>query len=222
MTENRTFIEVISPTVDQAIARGLSDLGLDDDAVVIEVLDEGDPTAGREARVRLTVLAADAGPQDSTAVAARQVLQDLLGKMRPRGNISARWVENADDPTEPPQLYMDILGDDLAMLIGRKGETLAALQYIVRLIVGKQLGGMVDLVVDVEGYKLRHEQQLRRLAERMAEQAVQRGRTLALEPMSAGERRIIHLALRNHPGVTTESVGEGTARKVTIIPKTVK
>jgi spoIIIJ-associated protein len=105
------------------------------------------------------------------------------------------------------------------MLIGRKGETVSALQYIARLIIAKQVGHGVDLVVDVQGHKKRREEQLRRMAQRMAEQAVERGRTMTLEPMPANERRIIHLELRDHPRVTTESVGDGTQRKVTIVPR---
>jgi spoIIIJ-associated protein len=105
------------------------------------------------------------------------------------------------------------------MLIGRRGETLAALQYITRLIASRELQRRANIVIDVEGYKTRREEMLRRLATRMAEQAVQLGRTVALEPMPPYERRIVHLALRDNPQVRTESTGEGEHRKVTIIPQ---
>jgi spoIIIJ-associated protein len=105
------------------------------------------------------------------------------------------------------------------MLIGHKGETLAALQYVTRIIAAKRLGKAVNIVVDVENYKGRREEQLKRLAKRIAEQAVQQGRTLSLEPMPPNERRIIHIALRDRSDVSTESTGEGRARKVTVIPK---
>jgi spoIIIJ-associated protein len=104
-------------------------------------------------------------------------------------------------------------------LIGRRGETLSALQYITRLIVGKELHKPIAVVIDVEGYRARREQQLRRLARRMAQQTIERGRTMSLEPMPANERRIIHIELREHSQVYTESVGEGEKRKVTIIPR---
>ncbi len=104
------------------------------------------------------------------------------------------------------------------MLIGRRGETLSALQYIARLIVGKEMHRPVAIVIDVEGYRARREETLRRLARRMADQALERGQTLTLEPMPANERRIIHLELKDNPRVTTLSVGEGARRKVTIIP----
>lgn len=161
---------------------------------------------------------ADPELEDNTLRVARQCLIELLGKMKVKADVRASWGA-PEEIGEAPQLMLDVQGDDLGMLIGRKGETLAALQYIVRLIISKQLNQAVSLAVDVEGYRQRREQQLRRMAQRMAEQAVQRGRTMTLEPMPANERRIIHLELRDHPGVRTESVGEGDRRKVTIIPK---
>jgi spoIIIJ-associated protein len=161
---------------------------------------------------------ADPELEDNTLSVARQCLIELLGKMKVKADVRASWGA-PEEAGEAPQLLLDVQGDDLGMLIGRKGETLAALQYIVRLIISKQLNQAVSLAVDVEGYRQRREQQLRRMAQRMAEQAVQRGRTMTLEPMPANERRIIHLELRDHAGVRTESVGEGDRRKVTIIPK---
>jgi spoIIIJ-associated protein len=121
---------------------------------------------------------------------------------------------------EPPPVVLDIVGDDLGILIGRRGETLAALQYITRLMVSRKTRRWYPLVVDVEQYKLRRERSLRRLAQRMAERVSFSRQPIALEAMSAYERRIVHMALRDHPSVTTESVGEGDQRKVTIIPKT--
>ena len=93
------------------------------------------------------------------------------------------------------------------------------MQRITRLIVGREMAGRVRLVVDVDGFKARREQSLRRLARRMAEQAARTGHTAVLEPMSPYERRIVHIALREHPQVTTQSVGEGDRRKVTTIPR---
>jgi spoIIIJ-associated protein len=93
------------------------------------------------------------------------------------------------------------------------------MQYLVNLMVSKQLERWVQVVIDVEGYRARRERQLRQLARRMADQAVNTGRRQSLEPMPANERRIIHLELRDHPSVTTQSVGEEPVRKVTIVPK---
>lgn len=163
----------------------------------------------------------DAGPTDAPEPPAGdleragQVLRDILALMQLDAEVHAAWGAVVED-SRP--MLLDVRGDDLGMLIGRRGETLAALQYLVRLILSKELNGPIDVVIDVQGHKQRREDQLRRMARRLAEQAVQRGRTLALEPMPANERRIVHLELRNHPEVRTESVGEGTHRKVTIIP----
>jgi spoIIIJ-associated protein len=216
MSENRTYLEVIAPDVDEAMARALFELGVERDEVDVEVLDEGSLGENRQARVRVAIRPAQ--PEDETLATARKALQALLEKMRMRGRVTASWGEAADPDEERP-ILLDVQGDDLGALIGHKGETLAALQTVTRLIVGKQLTQNVNVVVDVEGYKSRREQQLKQLARRMADQAVQRGRTLSFEPMPANERRIIHLALRDHPDVTTESVGEGHARKVTVAPK---
>ena len=103
------------------------------------------------------------------------------------------------EETHPPPIVLDIEGDDLGVLIGRRGETLGALQYLVRLIVNRQTRRWVNIVVDVEGYKERRERQLRQLAERMAERVVATQRPVMLEAMPPYERRIVHLALRSTP-----------------------
>jgi len=216
MSDNRTFIEMIAPTVDEAIADGLRELGLSRDAVDVEVLDQGDSVEGRRARVRLSIRP-EGQPEDETLQVARQALQELLNKMHLRAHIVTQWGEATEGEERP--LLLDVEGDDLSLLIGRRGETLAALQYILRLIVNKQLNSVVNIIVDVESYKSRREEQLKRLAQRLAEQATQQRRTLSLEPMPANERRIVHLTLRDHPDVMTESVGEGELRKVTVVPK---
>jgi spoIIIJ-associated protein len=149
---------------------------------------------------------------------ARDTLSELLNHMQIEGRLESHWVE----PTEPdsmPTLVLDVFGDDLGVLIGRRGETLDALQMIARLIVSRELERRVSLTIDVENYRVRREQTLRQLAQRMAEQAVQRRRRVSLEPMPAYERRIVHMELRNHAQVVTESVGDGDERKVTIIPR---
>jgi spoIIIJ-associated protein len=149
---------------------------------------------------------------------ARDTVSELLRKMHVRANVTARFGE-AEDPRSRLPVLVDITGKDLSILIGRQAERLNALQYIASLIVSKEVGRLVGLVLDVQGYRQRREQQLRQLARRMAEQAVRTGRRQVLEPMPANERRIIHMELRDHPQVTTESIGEEPRRKVTIIPK---
>jgi spoIIIJ-associated protein len=149
---------------------------------------------------------------------AQTVLETLLEHMHLRAEVVASRGE-PETEADSPVMLLDVRGDDLDPLIGRQGETVAALQYIVRLILSKEFGHSVDVVVDVQGHKQRREEQLRRMARRMAEQAAERQRVMTLEPMPANERRLIHLELRDHPDVTTESIGEGTHRKVTIVPR---
>jgi spoIIIJ-associated protein len=232
----RTSLEVIAPTVDEAVARGAAELGRPESELEVEVLDEGGRgvlgLGARQARVRLSVRSErerpPAQPEMSEAESeddaqALQVAIDTVNELLSRMGFIARVTGHWEEQTEPGEirpLHVDIHGDDLSTLIGRKGETLSALQYITRLIVSKELDGPIAVVIDIEGYRARRERQLRQLARRMAQQAQERGRTLTLEPMPANERRIIHLELRDHPSVYTESVGEGSARKVTIVPRT--
>lgn len=148
---------------------------------------------------------------------ARETVFELLLRMDIQAELDAYYGE-ADTPNGREPLCVDIQGDDLSILIGRRAETLNALQYMTHLIIGKELGHAVPLVVDVQGYRKRREKSLRQLAHRMAEQAVKTGKRQSLEPMPANERRIIHIELRKNPAVITESVGEDPRRKVTIRP----
>ncbi len=141
-------------------------------------------------------------------------LQGVLDRMGLQAGVIAQLVEGEEEI-----LYrLNITGDDLGILIGRRAETLDALQYLTRLVVNQQTHRWYRIEVDVENYKQRREQSLQRLAKNMADRAVSEGRTIILEPMPARERRLIHLALRDRDDVRTESIGEGDARKVTIIP----
>ncbi len=255
MSEGKTSLEVIAPTVEQAIERGAAELGLPKDSLEVEVLDEGGKgflgISGRQARVRLSVAidpdAEAAAParkaarsgrpaaarppapsddgeqpteeQDLEAVrVSREIVLELIQRMGLDVDVDSRWIPKDPEARVRP-LKVDVRGHDLGILIGTHGETLSALQYIARLIVAKELHRQVAIVVDVEGYRAKREEQLTRLAHQMAEQATELQRTMELEPMPANERRIIHVALRDDPAVTTESIGEGPRRKVTIIPR---
>jgi spoIIIJ-associated protein len=246
MKDSRPSLEIIAPTVEEAIAQGAADLGLPEEALEVEILDEGGGglfgLGSRQARVRLTVRSEEVTPSPESAETVsseefqdrtegddldeeaealritRDTVEELLERMNIEAEIDAHWGQ-ADTPGKIKPLHVDIHGDDLSILIGRRGKTLSALQYITRLIVGKELKRPVSVMIDVEGYRQRREQQLRRLARRMATQAIELSRTMSLEPMPAYERRIIHIELREDPQVETLSVGEGKRRKVTIIPK---
>ncbi len=281
----RTTLEIIAPTVEEAIAQGLAQLGLTADAVSVEVLDAGNKgffgLGKAQVRVRLTVnpvggppiietkpvvepkkvkeekqaekkpvpapvqerpAPAPAArteksteaelPQIKPAPAAKPELQPehdplldhteaVISKMLHLLNLEAQVSANygATERDGRRNIHVDIRGKDLSVLIGRRSETLAAFQYIASLIVGKETQQFVQLVVDVEGYRDRREKQLVQMAKRMAEQVAKTGRRQTLEPMPSSERRIIHIALREHPDVKTESTGEEPYRKVVIMPK---
>lgn len=159
----------------------------------------------------------DGETTDADAAAGKAALAELLAKMHITASVTARRTEPAKRGENTPWI-LEVTGDELGVLIGRRGETLAALQYITRLVASRELERRANIIVDVEGYKSRRAKMLQKLALRMAEQAIQQERTVTLEPMPSYERRIIHLTLHNNPDVRTESVGEGEARKITIIP----
>ena len=128
-------------------------------------------------------------------------------------------VSAEGSPAQGEDAVQDIEGDDLGILIGRRGQTLAYLQYIVRLIVSHRVKASVLIVIDVNGYKQHRYKSLNNMANRIAEEVEANEKSFELEPMPAYERRIIHMALADHPAVFTESTGVGEARKVVIIPK---
>jgi spoIIIJ-associated protein len=149
---------------------------------------------------------------------SRDTVKELLDKMKVHADVTSEFGVVDDSHSRVPVNVL-VNGDDLSILIGRRAETLNALQYIAGLIVSKEIGRSIPLIVDVEGYRSRRETQLRQMAQRMADQAVKTGRRQVLEPMPANERRIIHIELRKNPLVITESIGEDPNRKVTIMTK---
>ena len=116
------------------------------------------------------------------------------------------------------ELILDITGDDLAVLIGRHGKTLEALQFLISAITVRKIGFRFPVIIDVESYKNRQRQKLESLARSSANKAASQGRSVKLRPMTPYERRIIHIALREYDGVETASEGEGSARHVVVLP----
>jgi spoIIIJ-associated protein len=285
---DRTTLEIIAPTVEEALLQGLSQLGLTADAVSVEVLDSGSKglfgLGGRQVRVRLTVnpppgevvvpvappkpkpapakraestpkakeakpapAAAQAKPEpkprraekkpapaestppdvvkkvssqdgaDPVLDTTESIVSKLIHHLGMKAQVSAHYAESSTDDRRAIQV--DIRGDNLSALIGRHAETLIAFQHIASLMVGKQTQQCVQLIVDVEGYRDRRDKQVRQLAMRMVDQVIKTGRKATLEPMTASERRTIHIELRGHPAVTTESTGEEPHRKVVILPR---
>ena len=206
-------LEISGKNVEQAIQKALDKLGVPRDQVDVTILNEGRPgilgMGAESAMVRVRTLATVSNEGDLAEV-AKDVLETLLARM----GIDASVAQVDTSP-----ITLNIEGDDLGILIGRRGQTLACLQYIVRLIVSHRTKRWSPIVIDVEGYKERRYQALQALAYRMAERVKVKRMPFALEPMSAYERRIVHLALADHRDVTTQSIGEGEARKVVIMPK---
>jgi spoIIIJ-associated protein len=153
---------------------------------------------------------------------AKQAVRDLLEHMGVDATVMA--VDNPSavplDDDDPPTIFIDVVGDDLGMLIGRRGEHLSHIQYLVNLMVNRKLNTWSRVILDVEGYRSRREESLIGLAERVARQVSRSRRPVTLEPMPPNERRIIHLTLRSHPDVGTESSGEGNERRITVLPVT--
>jgi len=159
------------------------------------------------------------GQLSDTEEVSRQVLGELLQMMGIPATIDVQSVPELSDEGQPATMVLDLTGEDLGILIGRRGETLGALQYLLRLMVSHRTKHWTNLVVDVESYRVRRLHALESLAKRVAEDVVRTGRSQVMEPMPADERRLVHIALRNHPKVITQSVGEGERRKVTVVPR---
>jgi len=160
---------------------------------------------------------------DNIYEAAKEILEKLLDLMDIEAvvNVSHEFTAS-DDEGITTSVGLNIEGEDLGILIGRRGQTMSSLQHIVRLIISHQKEVRLPVVVDVEGYKERRCEGLRALANRLADQVTTRKTPFTMEPMSAFERRIIHMALIDNPDVFTESTGIGESRKVVIAPKTIQ
>jgi spoIIIJ-associated protein len=201
-------------TVEEAEELALKELGADRNEVEVEVLSRGKSGflgIGAElARVKVTRISGG-GNAASLAI-------DSVSKILAAARVNVINTLRAANDAEAGGPIIDLTGEDSGLLIGRRGQTLQALQFIVNLIVRQRFGEDVRVVLDVERYRQRREASLRDMAAKVAARVVQTGRSITLEPMSAADRRIIHLSLANHQGVTTESVGLGEERKVTIIP----
>lgn len=212
-------VEATGKTVDEAIESGLAELGLERHEVTVEVLSEGRTglfgIGGEPARVRLLPVSFET-PEGEDVSYARETLETLLRLMRIEATATVRAPETPGDGVGRTKAVLDIQGEDLGILIGRRGGTMASLQYLLNLMVSRRFKDAAPFQVDVEGYRRRREVWLRELAFRMAERVRTTGKSITLEPMPANERRIVHLALAKDPTVGTTSIGEGESRKVAI------
>ena len=208
------MIETTAKTPEEAIEIALKELDVERPDVEIDVVSKGKTgilgIGGEPAKVRVTVLEK---PPDAV-VATTDILQSLISLMDVSATITLVDAER-EDVGGP---VFDVDGDDSGLLIGSKGETLRALQFLVSFIASRRLGDRVNLFVDVSGYQERRYETLRSLAERNARRVASSGREIILEPMPPNERRIVHMALADDPDVNTVSDGMGDGRRVVIEP----
>ena len=209
-------LEISAKTVEEATRVALEQLGVSRDDVEITVIKKGKSgvlgVGAEDARIK--VVLQDEQEDESAvdpAMIGREVLLDVLRHMGIKATVE---IERSPEPDTP--ITLNIEGDDLGVLIGRRGQALSSLQYIVRLIVAEKLAQWISINVDVDWYKKRHYESLTKLALRLAEQVTRRKRAITMEPMPPDERRIIHIALANNPEIKTESTGEGEGRRVVI------
>ncbi len=201
------FLEQAGRTVDDALALALERLGVGRDLVDVEILDEGARgflgLGSRDAVVRVS-----ARPDKAELV--REFIEDLIGKM---GYSCTVQVSQDDD-----SITASLDGERAGLLIGRHGQTVNALQYLVSVVAGRACDDRRRVVVDVAGYRRKRERSLETLARRMASRARRLGQPVRLDVMPASERRLVHLALKDMPGVSTGSEGQEPHRRVVINP----
>jgi len=202
-------IEITAATVEQAIEKAEAQLGLGRDQFEVEVVqEEKSGILGMGAKQAVVRVIPKSLPANDAVEKVSEILDTLLQLMDVTGKVE---VVSAESP-----LSLDIQGEDLGILIGRRGQTLSSLEYIMKLMVVGRLKTWIPLTLDVGGYKKRRRDSLERLALYLAEQVKSRRRAITMEPMPADERRIVHLTLADDPDVTTQSIDEGEHRKVVI------
>lgn len=233
-------IEISARTVAEATRLALEQLGVDEDEVIIEVLQNGDEE--NEALVRVSTMDADLPPEaddeseaeaprrsrapfDPQAAGAegRRILEGILDRMGVDGyvNVQHSTAAGPDGETQHSiMLYVEGLDEEtVGLMIGRRGETLRSMQFLLNTLVNRHIGRWPQIVIDVGNYRQRRQESLEGLARRVADQVRTTGRPQVLDPMQPYDRRIIHMALREDSTVYTESSGEGESRKITVFPK---
>ena len=247
--DNQRTIETEAKTPEEAIEIALRELDADRGEVEIDVVSRGKPGilgfGSEPARVRVTLLDQPSDidqPADIVAVTpdivavtpdivavtpdivavtpdivtvTTDILNNLIDKMGV--DVVASLTQADSDEMEGPVFNID--GDDSGLLIGRRGETLRSLQFLVNFMARRQVGEKTRIMLDVAGYQQRRINSLKSMASRVASRVASSGRSIALEPMPANERRIVHLELSDRSDVTTESMGDGNSRQVVVQPR---
>ncbi len=222
MMEN---LQISGKTVQEATKKALTRLNVGLDEIEVTVIKEGRSgilgLGAEDALISVKLLVQDSqGNENEELKAARSILDTLLKGIGVTANIEIQTPESlVDEDGEDNPVVFNVTGEDLGGLIGRRGQTLDALQYLLRLIFARQTKSKMPIMVDIESYKQRRFEDLKTLALNVAEQVKAKHASVRLEPMPAFERRIVHMTLANDPDVATESIGEGEARKIVVSPK---
>jgi spoIIIJ-associated protein len=227
-------LEITARTVREAIEIAIAKTGQPEESLDISILSEGSRgilgIGSEQARILVSVMGPPASELEpaieqngtrlgrgETAAVAVEVLQTLLDGMHlPVGITVRRPAPDADLAEEP--ITLDVTGENMGILIGRRGETLSSLQFLTNMIVSRRTQHWPRIVIDIEGYRIRREEYLKNLARRLAERVQASGQPVSFDPMPAHERRIIHIYLRGSHSVTTESTGQGDDRRVVVYP----
>jgi spoIIIJ-associated protein len=230
------YVETEGDTIDKAIENALKMLGVERDKITVDILSEGKKGilgfGSQKARVRATLRKPAGGqvaelqpsaaeprpsmPAETAAIGekAKEVLTEILKLMGIQAQVELRVGEKSDE------IVVEIRAENSGLLIGRKGQTLEALQYLVSRIAGER--GVTEgshIVVDIENYRQRRRKSLEDMALRLGEKAKRQRKTVTVDALSAADRRIIHAALQDDPWVTTKSLGQGSYRRLLIIPE---
>jgi spoIIIJ-associated protein len=216
-------LEITAKTVEEATKKALIQLNVGLDKVEITVLNEGRSgilgLGAEDARISVKLLESEKDEETDAVEVAKKVLENLLKLMGVQASLKIETSLMVNDDAEDNPVVLNITGEDSGNLIGRRGQTIDSIQYLVRLITSKQTKSKTPIIIDVQDYKRRRYDDLRTLALNVASQVKVQKTSIRLEPMSPFERRIIHMALANDPDVATESIGEGESRKVVVYPK---
>jgi spoIIIJ-associated protein len=236
------YVETEGDTIDQAIENALARLGVERDRISIEILSEGKRGilgfGAQKARVRASLrrsvieanhvepapdpgVVASAAPKtlpdaETAAISekAKGVLSEILNRMGIEASVQAKSGDKVDE------IVLEVMCDDSGLLIGRKGQTLEALQYLVTRITGDRQGSEgPHILVDIENYRQRRKKSLEDMALRLGEKAKRQRKTVTVDALSAADRRIVHAALQDDPWITTKSLGQGSYRRLLIIPE---
>ena len=226
------FVEAEGDSIDQAIENALKLLGTDRDKITVDILTEGKKGIfgfrAQKARIRAAVRTAGVGAPEPNRIApaitneeveaiagkAKSILEEILKLMSLEATVEVKKGERGDE------VILAIRADNSGLIIGRKGQTLEALQYLVTRIAGERPGTEgPHIVVDIENYHERHRKSLQDMALRLGEKAKRQRKTVTVDALSAADRRIVHAALQDDPWVTTKSLGQGSYRRLLIIPE---